>query len=77
RGSLHSDWWTGTAAAVADCGQLAVYPVHGWWSRRQHLERYDRPARYSLVVSLETAAVGADLYTPIANQLRLATPLVV
>ncbi|MCC7494156.1 MAG: S8 family serine peptidase, partial [Fimbriimonadaceae bacterium] len=42
RGSLHSDWWTGTAAAVADCGQLAVYPVHGWWSRRQHLERYDR-----------------------------------
>lgn len=69
RGSLHSDWWTGTGAAVAACGQLAVYPVHGWWSRRKHLERYDRQARYSLVVSLETAAVGADLYTPIANVL--------
>lgn len=29
RGSIHSDWWTGTAAELARCGILAVYPVSG------------------------------------------------
>jgi subtilisin family serine protease len=71
RGSLHCDWWTDSAAAVADCGQLAVYPVRGWWSDRPHLGRYDRPARYSLVVSLETASVTTDLYTPIESLLQV------
>ncbi|NUQ00503.1 MAG: S8 family peptidase, partial [Armatimonadetes bacterium] len=41
RGSLHSDWWTGSAADVAGCGQIAVYPVKGWWSGRPHLGRHD------------------------------------
>ncbi|MFT3686395.1 MAG: S8 family serine peptidase [Phycisphaerales bacterium] len=31
RGSLHSDWWHGTAAELADRDALAVYPVTGWW----------------------------------------------
>jgi len=66
QGSIHSDWWEGTAADLAASGQLAVYPVTGWWRERKHLERWGSMARYSLVVSLETEA-DVKLYTAIQN----------
>ncbi len=75
RGSIHSDWWTGTAAELARCGTLAVYPVTGWWRERYHLGRWARKARYSLLVSIETPEVAVDLYTPIVNQALVTTEL--
>ena len=66
-GSLHSDWWQGTASALAASGCLAVYPVTGWWRERPHLDRLERKARYSLIVSIETPDQQIDLYTPIVN----------
>jgi len=75
RGSLHSDWWTGTAAELARCNTLAVYPVTGWWKERHHLGRWNRAARYSLIVSIETPDVNVDLYTPIMNQVTVSTEL--
>lgn len=71
RGSIHQDVWTGTAADLANRGCLAVYPGPGWWRSRQKLGRYDLPAFYSLVVSLETDEVQTDLYTEIANMLAV------
>jgi hypothetical protein len=75
RGSIHSDWWQGTAAELARCGTLAVYPVTGWWRERPHLGRYNRKARYSLVVSIETPNVEVDLYTHIENLASVSTEL--
>lgn len=75
RGSIHSDWWTGTAAELSRCGTLAVFPVTGWWRERHHLMRWDRKARYSLIVSIETPEVDVDLYTPIVNQAMVTTEL--
>lgn len=69
KGSLHSDTWHGTAAELADCGVIAVFPVTGWWKERRHLERWDRWARYSLIVSIETDSTDVNLYTPIATQI--------
>ena len=66
-GSLHSDWWSGTAATLARSGKIVVYPVSGWWRERKHLQRYDHPARYSLLVSIRSRRTGVDLYTPIIN----------
>ncbi len=71
KGSIHSDVWTGTAAQLAASGTIAVYPVTGWWKERPNLERWNRFARYSLILSLETAAANIDLYTPIANQIGI------
>jgi hypothetical protein len=71
KGSIHSDTWQGTAAQLAASGVIAVFPVTGWWKERPHLLRYNRPAPYSLVVSIETDSVETDLYTPIANQIAL------
>ena len=73
KGSIHSDVWTGTAAQLAASEAIAIYPVTGWWKERQYLKRWDRQARYSLIVTLETDAEGIDLYTPIANQIAIET----
>lgn len=66
QGSIHSDWWEGTAADLAASGYLAIYPVTGWWKERKHLERWGSNARYSMIVSLETEA-DVQLYTAIQN----------
>ena len=78
RGSLHKDIWRGTAAELANRGFIAVYPAKGWWRTRPAQERYDLPARYSLIVSIRTPETDVDLYTPIAQQVEVnaAVPIV-
>lgn len=77
RGSLHKDIWRGTAAELANRGFIAVYPAKGWWRTRPAQERYDLPARYSLIVSIRTPEADVDLYTPIAQQVaaQAAVPI--
>jgi hypothetical protein len=70
-GSLHSDIWRGRAADLASRGVLAVYPSLGWWKTRQALERYNKVARYALIVSIDARELDVDLYTPIANQIGI------
>lgn len=71
-GSLHQDVWEGgTGPDLARCGVLAVHPVGGWWKNNARKDRADRPVRYALIISLSTEAQGVDLYTPIANELRI------
>jgi hypothetical protein len=74
-GSVHSDVWGGTAAALASRGHIAVYPTMGWWNKRPHLGAFERTARYSLIVTIATPEVETDLYTPVANQ--IGVPIVV
>jgi hypothetical protein len=69
KGSLHSDWWTATGAEVAQCGQVVVYPVTGWWRERKHLNCVEKRSRYSLIISISTQDEQVDLYTPIANMI--------
>ena len=65
RGSLHSDMWLGSAADLASRGALAVYPALGWWKTRTRLERYEKKAPYSLIISILTPEVGVDLYSAV------------
>jgi hypothetical protein len=70
-GSLHSDIWTGTAAQLAECGLLAVYPVNGWWKDKfDRLPEDHRRIRYSLIVSIETPRQDVDIYTPVFNEIN-------
>ena len=81
RGSVHPDWWRGTAADLANSGLVAVYPVSGWW-RESRGNDWSKVARYALVVTVraDPAAVGVglftpaviDLYTPVAEAVRAA-----
>ena len=64
-GSVHSDVWEGTAADIATCNMIAVYPVLGWWRERKHLGNVEKQARYSLIVSLITPPQDIDIYLPV------------
>ena len=70
KGSLHSDIWRGTAAELASRGMLAVYPTLGWWKTRKILEKYNKKARYALIISIRAPEAKIDLYTAIENQIR-------
>jgi hypothetical protein len=70
KGSLHSDIWKGSAAELASRGVLAVYPTLGWWKTRAALQRYNKKARYALVVSIQAPEVDVDLYTAVENKIR-------
>lgn len=74
RGSIHSDIWRGSAAALADRDAIGVFPVSGWWKEKPGLQRWDRSARYALLVSVRAPGANVDIYTAIANQLTVPVP---
>lgn len=74
RGSIHSDIWRGSAAELAGREAVGVYPVSGWWKEKPSLQRWERSARYSLLVSIRAPEAEIDLYTAIANQLAIEVP---
>jgi len=43
----------------------------GWWRTRTALERYDKAARYSLVVSIAVPGVDVDVYSDVSAQITL------
>jgi hypothetical protein len=71
RGSLLSDIWTGPAAELANLGQIAVFPAMGWWKTRPASGRYERTARYALLVSIEAPEIDVDLYTVVQNVIEV------
>ncbi|KKC25024.1 S8 family peptidase [Sphingobium sp. H39-3-25] len=71
RGSIHSDIWRGSAAALAERDAIGVFPVSGWWKEKPALQRWDRAARYALHVSIRAPETDVDLYTAIANQIAV------
>ncbi len=74
-GSIHSDILAGFAADIAERGTVAVYPVTGWWKELRKRDRSEYGARYALVVTIETDEVDTDIWTPIANQIGVATQI--
>lgn len=73
KGSIHKDVWRGKAVQLAERGQIAVYPAMGWWRTRTALERYNKSARYALVVSISVPDVDVDIYTEISSQIEADT----
>lgn len=74
RGSVHSDIWRGTAADLAGRDAVGVFPVSGWWKEKPGLQRWERSARYALLVSIRAPEAEIDLYTPIESQLVVEIP---
>jgi hypothetical protein len=70
-GSIHSDYWEGTAAELATCNLIAVFPIIGWWRERKHLGKVENSTRYSLIISLETSKQDVELYTTVKNMIEV------
>jgi hypothetical protein len=75
RGSIHSDFWQGTAADLAARDAVGVFPVGGWWKEKPYLERYDAMARYALIVTIRAPGSDVDIYTSVEAQVAIATEI--
>jgi hypothetical protein len=73
RGSLHADFWSGTAADLAEREAIGVFPVGGWWKEKPYLERFDALARYALVVTIRAPGSNVDICTPVETALAVRT----
>ena len=75
RGSLHSDFWFGSAADLAERDAVGVFPVGGWWKEKPYLERFDALTRYALIVTIRAPGSNVDIFTPVET--AIATPVAV
>jgi hypothetical protein len=74
-GSVHSDYWRGTAAELARRSAIGVYPIGGWWKENPAHKRYDRPIRYALINSIRAVNGTIDIYTPVMTQIATLVEL--
>ena len=74
RGSVHSDIWRGSAAALAERDAIGVFPISGWWKEKRALQRWDRAVRYALIVSIRAPDAEVDLYTAIETKIAVEIP---
>lgn len=72
-GSIHSDFWRGTAVELAQRSAIGIYPIGGWWKENPAHQRYERTVRYSLIVSIRATNGAVDIYTPV--RVQIATPI--
>lgn len=72
KGSIHKDWVEMSAADLATCNKIAVFPVSGWWYNRKNLDKVESNMRYSLIVSLETEGQQVDFSVEIENAIAIA-----
>lgn len=69
KGSIHSDEIRLSAAQLASCNMIAVYPIGGWWKTRTNMRRYNSRLRYSLIVSLDTPLQDIDMYNVVQTKI--------
>lgn len=74
-GSLHCDVWRGPAIELLNRELICVKPVNGWWRQRASLDVCNRKSRYALIVTLKALNADIDIYTPIAVEIGLPTPV--
>ncbi|CAH1648115.1 S8 family peptidase [Chelatococcus asaccharovorans] len=75
RGSLHSDFWSGSAADLAERDAIGVFPVGGWWKEKPYLERFDGLARYALIVTIRAPGSEVDIFTPVEAAVSIQTAI--
>lgn len=71
RGSVHKDYWEGTAADLAELSNIVIKPVTGWWKLNKDKERCQRTVDYSLIVTLEVDDNEVDIYSEVESQISL------
>jgi hypothetical protein len=80
RGCLISDDWIGPALTAAGRGQIAVYPIGGWWKYAKKYakkrKQFEGPVPFSLLVSLRIlGATNVDIYSTLQARLTQLVPI--
>lgn len=71
RGSLHSDFWFGSAVDLAARDAIGVFPVGGWWKEKPYLDRVDAVTRYALIVTIRAPGANVDIFTPVETAISV------
>ncbi|KZS42935.1 hypothetical protein AWE51_16415 [Aquimarina aggregata] len=72
KGSIHSNFWKTSAAEASASKYIAIYPIaSGWWKNLNKQEKFNERLRYSLIVSIETPENTQDIYTEIAQRVKV------
>ncbi len=69
KGSIHSDFWQGTAGQLAESGSIAIFPITGWWKERPAQGCVNNSARYSLIVTIRTLKTDIAVYNWVASEI--------
>lgn len=69
RGTIQSDRICMTAAELATCGKIVIYPRKGWWDVLKCTK--DKTIPYSMIISIQTQSEDIDLYTEIKNIIQI------
>src|SRR5260370_36254314 len=69
-GSVHSDYWRGTAAELARRSAIGVYPIGGGGKEKPAHQRYDRAFPHALFVSLPPVNRTIYISTPVIAKLQ-------
>lgn len=75
KGSIHSDFWRGTAVQLAESGAIAVFPVTGWWRERLNQGCISKIARYSLIVTIQTRRTNLEVYSWVSSEIGVPIEL--
>ena len=75
RGSMHSDFWQGSAADLAERDAIGVFPIGGWWKEKPFLERFNEKARYALIVTIRAPGSDVDIFTPVETAISVPNPV--
>lgn len=67
KGSIQKDFITMSGADISTRNIIAVFPKAGWYKTRAKEEKYDTPLRYSLIITIDSPKIKADIYTPVLN----------
>lgn len=69
RGTLVQDIWRGPAYRLAERDGISVAPIRGWWGDITEFDNYERPVRFSLIVSIRTPETSGDLMVDVSNRI--------
>ena len=70
-GSIHKDFWEGSAAELSEVSRIVVKPVTGWWKLNRDKERCSKSVNYSLIVTLEVDDNEIDIYSEVEQKIKL------
>lgn len=75
RGCVKKDFLVSSGADLSTRNVIAIFPKRGWYRTRKRLGMVNSKVRYSLIISIESEDINADIYSPIQELIRNVVPI--
>jgi hypothetical protein len=75
RGCIKKDFLISSGADLSTRNVIAIFPKRGWYRTRKRLGMVNTKVRYSLIMSIESDDINAEIYAPIEELIRNTVPI--